>query len=61
MQKMEQLEIEAHRSEIIDDMRKLYEKYRSIFGWDIPEIDQQAANELILSAMHTAVDKIVLQ
>lgn len=58
---MEQLEIEAHRSEIVADMRKLYEKYRAIFGWDIPEIDQKAANELILSAMHTAVDKIIVQ
>ena len=61
MQKMEQLEIDSHRSEILADLRKLYEKYRAIFGWDIPEIDQQTADELILSAMHTAVDKIIVQ
>jgi hypothetical protein len=61
MQKMEQFEIDAHRSEITADMRKLYEKYRAVFGWDIPEVDQKAADELILSAMHTAVDKIVAQ
>ena len=32
------------------------EKYRTIFGWDIPEIDQQGADKLILAAMHKALD-----
>ena len=51
MQKMEQLELDAHRGEIIADMRSLVEKYRTIFDWDIPEIDQQAADKLILRAV----------
>lgn len=55
---MEQLELDAYRSEITEDMRNLVEKYRRIFGWDIPEIDQQAADKLILAAMHTALDEI---
>ncbi|MDD4963574.1 MAG: hypothetical protein PHI11_06605 [Gallionella sp.] len=58
MKKMEQLELDAYRSEINEDMRSLVEKYRRIFGWDIPEIDQQAADKLILAAMHTALDEI---
>jgi len=58
MKKMEQLELDAHRSEIVEDMRSLVEKYRAIFDWDIPEIDQHAADKLILAAMHTALDDI---
>ena len=58
MQKIEQLELDAHRSNIVADMRSLVEKYRTIFDWDIPEIDQPAADKLILAAMHTALDEI---
>lgn len=61
MEKMEQLELEAHCSEIDADMRSLVEKYRRIFGWDIPEIDQQAADKLILAAMRKALDDIQAQ
>ncbi len=58
MKKMEQLEMDAYRSEIVSDMSDLVEKYRRIFGWDIPEIDQMAADKLILAAMHKALDDI---
>lgn len=58
MGKMEQLELDAHRSEIDADMRSLVEKYRRVFGWDIPEIDQHAADKLILAAMRKALDDI---
>lgn len=61
MSKMEQLELNAHRSEIVADMRSLVEKYRAIFDWDIPEIDQRAADTLILAVMHTALDDIAAQ
>ncbi len=61
MSKMEQLEIDAHRSEIVADMRSLVEKYRMIFDWDIPEICQSAADKLILAATHTALDDIAAQ
>ena len=58
MGKMEQLELDAHRSEIDADMRSLVEKYRRVFGWDIPEIDQNATDKLILAAMRKALDDI---
>ena len=61
MSKMEQLELDAHRSEIVADMHSLVEKYRTIFDWDIPEIDQRAADTLILAAMRTALDDIAAQ
>ncbi len=58
MQKIEQLELDAHLSNIVADMRSLVEKYRTIFDWDIPEIDQLAADKLILAAMRTALDEV---
>ena len=58
MEKMEQFELDAHRSEIVADMRNLVEKYRTIFDWDIPEINQKVADKLILAAMHTVLDDI---
>lgn len=61
MKKMEQLELDAHRDQIIADMRNLFDKYRAIFDWDIPEIDQPAADKLILAAMHAALDNIAVQ
>ena len=61
MKNMGQLELDAHRNEIVADMTSLVGKYRRIFGWDIPEIDQSAADKLILAAMHTALDDIAGQ
>lgn len=61
MKKMEQLELDAYRSKIAEDMSSLVEKYRRIFGWDIPEIDQHAADKLILTAMHKALDEIAVK
>jgi hypothetical protein len=58
MTKMEQVELDRYRSDIVADMRKLFDKYRKIFDWDIPEVDQQAADKLILAAMHSALDDI---
>lgn len=58
MESMEQLEIEAHRSEMVKDMISLVEKYRTIFDWDIPDINQQMADKLIVAAMHAALDEI---
>lgn len=61
MEKMEQFELDAHRSEIVADMRNLVEKYRTIFDWDIPEINQKVADNLILAAMRTALDDIAAE
>lgn len=58
MSQMEQLELNAYRNEIISDMEGLVEKYRAIFDWDIPEVDEVAADKLILAAMHAALDGI---
>lgn len=58
MEKIEQKELEGHRSEIIADVKNLVEKYRAIFDWDVPEIDQDFADKLILTEMRKALDDI---
>ena len=61
MATIEQKELEGHRGEIIADMKKVVEKYRAIFDWDVPEIDQNVADKLILVEMRKALDDIEKQ
>ena len=58
MAQMEQLEMDAHRGQLVADVQALVERYRSIFEWDIPEIDQARSDRLILQAMRDALDGI---
>lgn len=58
MAKVEQMELEKLRSEIIVDVKSLIEKYRAIFDWDIPEIDQSLADKLILQEVRKVLDTI---
>lgn len=58
MEKIEQMELDAHRGEISADVKKMVEKYRAIFGWDIPEINQRFADKLILAEVRKVLDDI---
>ena len=55
---IEKQELEGHRADIIADVEKMVEKYRKIFDWDVPDIDQVAADKLILSEVRKALGKI---
>ena len=58
MTDIEKLELAAHRRDIIEDVNNLIEKYRAIFGWDVPDIDEKVANRLILDEVRQALDDI---
>ena len=58
MAKMEQLEMDAHRTQLTEDVKSLLEKYRSIFDWDIPEVNQDLSDRLILEAFRQALADI---
>ena len=58
MAQMEQLELDAHRGQLVADVQALVERYRSIFEWDIPEIDQARSDRLILQAIRDALDGV---
>jgi hypothetical protein len=55
---MEQIELQRHRPEIIADVAKLIDRWRAIFDWDVPEIDQKHADKLIISEARKALDQI---
>ncbi len=58
MAQIEQLELDAHRGEIAADVARLVEKYRAIFEWDVPEVDEKAADRLILRAIRATLDDV---
>lgn len=58
MEKIEQLELNKRRSKIIADVSSLVEKYRSIFAWDVPDIDEKFADKLILMEVRKTLDHI---
>ena len=58
MAKIEQLELDAHREQLTADVKGLVEKYRSIFEWDVPDIDQAFSDKLIVAAIRHALDDV---
>ncbi|MDD4928292.1 MAG: hypothetical protein PHP85_03315 [Gallionella sp.] len=58
MGKVDPLQLQARHREIVADMRKVFEKYLRIFDLDIPEIDERAADQLIVAQMRKALDDI---
>jgi hypothetical protein len=51
----------AHRAALESDVRHLVDKYRAIFGWDVPEIDEALSQRLIVAAMRQALDALAEQ
>lgn len=60
MAKMEQIELDRHRERLSAEVKHLVEKYRSIFEWDVPEIDEVASDKLILGTIRQALDAVEL-
>ena len=58
MTRIEALEMNAQRAQLVADVETLVEKYRAIFDWDVPEVDQALSNRLILAALRQALDDI---
>lgn len=58
MAKIEQLEMDAHRAQLSGDVKALVEKYRTIFGWDVPDIDEARSQRLILQSLREVLNEI---
>lgn len=56
--KMEQIELDRHREKLTADGKHLFDKYWSIFEWDVPEIDEVSSDKLILGAIREALDAV---
>lgn len=58
MGRIEQIELEHQRRRIAADVRKLVERYRAIFDWDVPDVDQATADRLLLAEIRRVLDDI---
>ena len=58
MAQIEELEMDAHLAHLNADVRHLVDKYRAIFGWDVPEVDETLSQQLIVKAMRQALDDV---
>lgn len=58
MARIEELELDAHRKQLNSDLKALMKKYRSIFEWDVPDVDQRHADRLIVAAIREALDGV---
>jgi hypothetical protein len=54
----EEKELAGHREALIADVKRLIEKYRAIFDWDVPDIDQTIADKLIFMEVRKAIGEI---
>ena len=61
MTRMEQLEMNAQFAQLTADVKDLLEKYRSIFDWDVPEVDQALSERLIVKAVRRVLDEIEMR
>ncbi len=58
MSTIEEIELDHHRAQMLHDMRALVEKYRAIFDWDVPGVNQAEADRLIVQAMRDALAEV---
>ena len=58
MSTIEEIELDHHRAQMLHDMRALVEKYRTIFDWDVPGVNQAEADRLIVQAMRDALAEV---
>jgi hypothetical protein len=58
MARMELLELEAHCEQLTADVKKIVEKYRSIFEWDVPDIDEPFSDKSVIAAIRQALDGV---
>jgi hypothetical protein len=58
MARIEQLEMDAHRAQLVADLHRLVEKYRAIFDWDVPDVDEPASDRLIVQTLRRALDEM---
>lgn len=58
MTRIEEIEMDAHRAQLKSDVGRLVDKYRAIFGWDVPDIDEALSERLIIESLHRALDDL---
>ncbi|WP_346839603.1 hypothetical protein [Microbulbifer sp. SAOS-129_SWC] len=55
---MEEIEMEKHRKALDRDVGKLIDKYLRAMEWDIPDVDEERARQMILDEVRREVERI---
>lgn len=58
MSSMEGIEMEKRRKALDKDVTSLVEKYMKAMEWDIPEVDETRARQMILDEIQQAISRI---
>lgn len=58
MSSMEEIEMEKRRKALDKDVTSLVEKYMKAMEWDIPEVDETRARQMILDEIKAAISRI---
>jgi len=55
---IEEIELDRYHQELEHDVEHIVAKYCRIMSWDVPELDETAARQLIFEAMEAALNKV---
>jgi len=55
---MEEIEMGKQRKSLDRDVDKLIDKYMRAMEWNIPEVDEDRARQLILDEVRSEIDKL---
>jgi len=58
MPSMEEIELEKRSKALDKDVLSLVDKYLRAMEWDIPEVDESKARQLILNEIREAIGRI---
>jgi len=58
MSSMEEIELEKHRKSLDKDVMSLVDKYLSKMEWDIPDVDEPKARQMILDEIKQVIGRI---
>jgi len=61
MSSMEEIEMEKRRKALDKDVESLVDKYLKAMEWDIPEVDETKARQMILGEIKQVISRIESQ
>lgn len=61
MTSMEEIELEKHRKALDKDVVSLVDKYLKAMEWNIPEVDETKARQMILDEIKQVISRIESQ
>jgi len=58
MTEIEKIELARYHREILEDLRHMVKKYCRIMEWDVPEVDEKTARDLIFETLRDSLAEI---